>query len=177
MCKGRGQNRIEYIVYHNPAEASALLDKYGYEPPKKKEELATAMKQLVRKKGEPVIKELMLIHPERKLMLEATGHNCEESNFCGCHSAYTGELKDYLDKLSGMSESDLAELYDEAKQKAKEKPGDASQMGQVEAIWDELKKRKKDKDNTVKKNSADDEIRMLYMALAFFAGLVIAKVA
>jgi hypothetical protein len=177
MCKGKGQNRIEYIVYHNPGEASRVLDKYGYETPRKKEDLATAMKQLVRKKGEPVIKELMLIHPERKLMLQATGHSSDESNFCGCHSAYTGELKDYLDKLSGMSESDLAELYDEAKKKAKEKPDDKAQMGQVEAIWDELKRRKKNKDEAQKKNSDDSEKQVLYMALAFFAGLVIAKVA
>lgn len=176
MCK-KGQNKIDYIVYHNPAEASKLLDKYGYEAPKKREELATAMKQLIRKKGEPAIKELMLIHPERDLLLQCTGHNSEESNFCGCHSAYTGELKDYLDKLSTMSESDLAELYDEAKNKAKEKPEDKAMMGQVEAIWDELKRRKKGKNDKEKNEFADNEKRILYMALAFFAGLVIAKVA
>ena len=36
MCKGKAQNRIDYIVLQNPNEAVKILEKYGYEAPIKK---------------------------------------------------------------------------------------------------------------------------------------------
>lgn len=176
MCKG-GQNRIDYIVYHKPFDAAKLLEKHGYQAPKKAEDLAKAVKQLVKRKGEPAIKELIQFHPEKSLILEMTGHNSEESSYCGCNSSYTGELKDYLGKLPTMTINELTELYEDAKKKAKDTPTDNILMLQVETVWDELKRRKKQADTEILKEKSSSERFYLYLGLAFFAGIVISKIA
>ena len=176
MCKG-GQNRIDYIVYHQPFDAAKILEKHGYQAPKKAEELAKAVKLLIKKKGESAIKELIQIHPEKKLILELTGHNSDESSYCGCNSSYTGDLKDHLGKLPSMNISELTELYEEAKKKAKDTPTDNILMLQVETVWDELKRRRKQSETENEKMKNSSERFYLYMGLAFFAGIVIAKIA
>lgn len=170
MCKGKAQNRIDYIVLQKPADAAGILDKYGYEAPRKPEDLAKAMKLLVRKKGEPVIKELIAIHPERQLILEATGHNADESNYCGCHSAYSGDTKELLDKLSELSVDDLTRLYDDIKKQSREKPEDKSLPAQLETVWDEIKRRK----NQTKKIQEETNL-WLKIAIGVLAGIIIGK--
>lgn len=170
MCKGKAQNRIDYIVLQKPADAAGILDKYGYEAPRKPEDLAKAMKQLVRKKGEPVIKDLIAIHPEKQLILEATGHNSDESNYCGCHSAYSGDTKELLDKLSELSVDDLTRLYDDIKKQSKEKPDDKSLTAQLETVWDEIKRRK----NQTKKIQEETNL-WLKIAIGVLAGIIIGK--
>lgn len=172
MCKGKAQNRIDYIVLQKPGEAAKILDKYGYDPPKKSEELVKAMKLLVRKKGEPVVKELINIHPEKQLILEASGHNSDESNYCGCHSAYSGETKDLLDKLSELSVDDLSKLYDDVKKQSKDKPEEKSLIAQVETVWDELIRRKK---QTKKIQENQENGLWLKIAIGVLAGIIIGK--
>lgn len=172
MCKGKAQNRIDYIVLQRPSDASKIVEKYGYEVPMKVDELVKVVKLLVKKKGEPVIKELINIHPEKKLILEVSGHKSDESNFCGCQSSYSGETKELLDKLSELSVDDLTKLYDDTKKDSKEKPEDKALLAQVDTIWDELKRRKK---QTKKIQSAQEDNQWLKIALAVLAGVIIGK--
>ncbi len=172
MCKGKAQNRIDYIVLQKPSEAAKILNKYGYEPPKKADELVKAMKLLVRKKGEPVVKELINIHPEKQLILETSGHNADESSYCGCHSSYSGETKELLDKLSELSVDDLSKLYDDIKKQSKDKPEDKPLMAQVETVWDELKRRKK---QTQKIQENQENGLWLKIAIGVLAGIIIGK--
>jgi hypothetical protein len=177
MCKGKPQNRIDYIVLQKPKEAAEILEKYGYDVPRSKEDLAYVTRQLVRKKGEKVITELIAIHPDKELILQVTGHSAE-SNFCGCQSAYTGEIKDYMTKLSSLSVDDLSQMYDDAKKKLRENPADKATATQVEGIWDELKKRKqKQQDDKGKQDKEDQASHDLWMhlGLAFLGGIVLAK--
>ncbi len=172
MCKGKAQNRIDYIVLQNPSEAVKIVEKYGYEAPQKVDDLVQSMKLLVKKKGEPVIKDLINIHPEKKLILEVSGHKSDESNYCGCHSSYSGETKDLLDKLSELSVDDLTKLYDDTKKQSKDKPEDKTLMAEVETVWDELKRRKK---QTEKIESTQENNQWLKIALGVLAGVVIGK--
>lgn len=174
MCKG-AQNRIDYIVYQKPREASKIIEKYGYEAPARTDDLVIVMKQLIRKKGEPLVKELINIHPEKKIILELSGHNSDESHFCGCHSAYSGDTKELLDHLSSLSVKDLEQLYEDTKKKSKESPEDKFIIAQVETIWDEVKRRKK---QTVKKEEEEKrhiQLMWLKYGLIFLLGVVIAK--
>lgn len=177
MCKGKAQNRIDYIVLQKPTEAAKIVEKYGYEPPKKVDELVKAVKLLVKKKGEAVVKELIAIHPERKLILEVTGHKSDESNYCGCHSSYSGETKELLDQLSELSVNDLTKLYEDTKKKSKEQPEDKTLMAEVETVWDELKRRKKQTEKLEKKSEESTQSLWLKFGLFFLAGVVIAKIA
>ena len=173
MCKDKAQNKINYIVLQRPDESAKLLDKYGYQAPRQKEDLVKAVKLLVRKKGEPIIKELIAFHPDKKVILEVGGHKCdEESNFCGCHSSYSGETKELLDKLSELSVEDLTKRYDEVKKKSKENPKDTVLLAEVETVWDEIKRRK---NQTQKIKSKEDNSLYLKLGIAFLAGIVVAK--
>lgn len=176
MCKGKAQNRIDYIVLQKPSDAAKIVEKYGYEAPKKVEDLVKSIKLLVKRKGEPVIKELINIHPEKKLILEVSGHNTDESNFCGCHSSYSGETKDLLDKLSELSVDDLTKLYDDTKKQVQDHPDDKTLPAQVETIWDELKRRKKQTEKQQKKSDESLQNQWLKLGVAFLVGIVIAKI-
>lgn len=170
MCKV--QNRIAYIVLQKPTESAKIVEKYGYEAPKKVCELVKAMKLLVKKKGEPVIKELISIHPEKKLILEVSGHKSNEDSYCGCHSAYSGETKELLDKLSELSVDDLTKLYDDTKKQSKDNPEDKTLMAQVETVWDEIKRRKK---QTEKIEQKQENGLWLKVAVGVIVGIVIGK--
>jgi hypothetical protein len=173
MCKV--QNRIAYIVLQRPDESARIVEKYGYEAPKKVCELVKAMKLLVKKKGEPVIKELLNIHPEKKLILEVSGHKSNEDSYCGCHSAYSDETKALLDKLSELSVDDLTKLYDDVKKEAKEKPEDKDLMAQVETVWDELKRRKKQTEKIEKKQDDSLWLKATIGAVGVVVGIIIGK--
>jgi hypothetical protein len=172
MCKGKAQNRIDYIVLQKPSEAAKIVEKYGYEAPPKVNDLVKSVKMLVKRKGEPVIKDLINIHPEKKLILEVSGHKSDESNYCGCHSAYSGETKDLLDKLSELSVEDLTKLYDDTKKQSKDNPEDKTLMAQVETVWDELKRRKKQTEKIEKKQ---ENGLWLKVAVGVIVGIVIGK--
>ena len=174
MCKG-AQNRINYIVLQRPLEASKIVEKYGYEAPRKGDELVKAVKLLVKKKGEPVIKDLINIHPEKKIILEMSGHKSDESSFCGCHSSYSGEVKDLLDHLADLSVEDLIKLYEDTKKKSKDSPDDKTLMAQVETIWDEVKRRRKQTEKADKHTQELTTNIWLKMGLCFLAGIVISK--
>lgn len=170
MCKV--QNRIAYIVLQRPTESAKIVEKYGYEAPDKVCELVKAMKLLVKKKGEPVIKELINIHPEKKLILEVSGHKSNEDSYCGCHSAYSGETKELLDRLSELSVDDLTKLYDDTKKQSKDNPEDKTLMAQVETVWDEIKRRKKQTDKIEQKQ---ENGLWLKVAVGVIVGIVIGK--
>jgi hypothetical protein len=175
MCKGP-QNRIDYIVLQRPLEALQIVEKYGYEAPRKVNDLVKVVKVLVKRKGETVIKDLINIHPEKKIILEMSGHKSDESSFCGCHSSYTGEVKELLDHLSDLSVNDLTQLYEDTKKKSKGTPDDKTLMAQVETVWDELKRRKKQTEKLDKQNQEIKHSLWLKLGLCFLAGIVIAKI-
>ena len=64
-----GQNRIDYIVYHNILEAQKLLYDQGFESPEDPDDIVEAIKELVRKEGRVIIEALLKIHPDKKAIL------------------------------------------------------------------------------------------------------------
>ncbi len=90
-----GQNRIDYIVFHNIMEAQKLLYDQGFESPEDPYDLVEAIKELVREKGGEVIKALLKIHPDKNAILAIADtvkvcENCKtklgESKKKGCSS-------------------------------------------------------------------------------------------
>lgn len=61
-----GQNRIDYIVFHNPEAAYQLLYNKGFSPPDEPTELAETIKELIRVNGQAAIEDLLHIHPDKK---------------------------------------------------------------------------------------------------------------
>ena len=80
-----------------------------------------------------------------------------------------------LPKLSTLSLEDLNELYEDAKKQSREKPDNKLLITQVEAIWDQLKKRKSQATEEARKKEDSSQQYLLHLALAFLAGVAIAK--
>lgn len=62
---------FDYIALSNPTGCAAVCRKYGFEPQAQDEaELADCLTQLVQEVGEPALSDLVLLHPDRELILE-----------------------------------------------------------------------------------------------------------
>ncbi len=70
-----------YIAQNNPSMAKAICHKYGYEivNVKKPADLGICLEQVVSKEGEPALKDIVLNHPDRDLILEVAANE----NFVG----------------------------------------------------------------------------------------------
>lgn len=153
------QNSIDYIVYSNPVSVRQLLYDRGYEPPRNARELVQATKELIRKKGNSVITELLAIHPDKKAILSVSAStsksNCnacnydgynQKDNFCGScgHSNYIGlgDEDSFLDQFTDTSDRELQKYYERIVRKSNAAPKDKQLSGEVQTVWNELRQRK-----------------------------------
>jgi uncharacterized protein YecT (DUF1311 family) len=157
-----GQNRIDYIVYHNPDDAAKLLFNYGFEAPEDPSHLTEAIKELTRKKGRKVIKELLQLHPDKEAILKlnepAEDSFCgacsndsynTESNFCkACgHSNYsgTGDEDGFLNQFESYSDKELERYYQTIVKRSNASPDDKNLAQEVQMVWNEVRMRKETK--------------------------------
>ena len=143
-----GQNRIDYIVFHNMLEAQKLLYDQGFESPEDPDDLVEAIKELVREKGREVIEALLKIHPDKKAILSIADipklcENCKtklgETKKKGCTSC-TKAPAPLEDNFTG----DPKELDSNARlryliTKYKANPTDKGLEKEIEAIWDSIR--------------------------------------
>ena len=154
-----GQNRIDYIVYHNPDKVSNLLYQYGFEPPKDQKHLAEAVKELARNKGRKVIKELIQLHPDKDAILKLSESQedsfcgaCSndsynnESNFCSScgHSNYSGsgDEDNFLNQFGGYKDKELERYYQGIVKRSNADPENKNLAQEVQMVWNELRTRK-----------------------------------
>lgn len=154
------QNRIAYIVYNDPRAIRRLIDDQGFDPPENDHDLVKATKQLVRRRGRKVVKELLKVHPDRKAILRL--EKIKEDSFCGAcnnysydaednhcgacgHSNYAGaaDKGNFLQQLLEMGMQELETLYDNTVKKSNKAPSDNNLAEEVRLIWNELRLRKK----------------------------------
>lgn len=154
-----GQNRIDYIVYHNTDAVSNLLEEYGFEAPKHPKHLAEAIKELTRKKGRKVIKELIQLHPDKEAILKSSTEkqqkSCDacsndsyntEGNYCtSCgHSNYIGlgNEDSFLSQFEDYKDKELERYYKTIVKKSNANPKDKNLAQEVQMIWNEIRTRK-----------------------------------
>jgi hypothetical protein len=84
------RNVYQYISCHNPQAVYDLLVRAGYQNvPKDKQVIAQLLAEFVLSNGEAGLKEMMLIHPDREMILatfpkNATGIKEENGEFISC---------------------------------------------------------------------------------------------
>ena len=143
-----GQNRIDYIVYHNSLEAQKLLYNQGFESPEDPDDLVEAIKELVREKGRPVIEALLKIHPDKKAILAIADipkvcENCKtklgQTKNKGCASCKkaTASLEDNFTGNPKELDSNARLRYLIAKHKAN--PTDKELEKEIESLWNALR--------------------------------------
>ncbi len=161
------QNRIDYIVYSQPDKTRELIEAFGFEPPEREEDLAEAVKFLIRKHGLKAVKKLLEFHPDRKALLSL--HSRHEDNYCNAcssfsynpeegscscgHSNYTGDNRaEFLEKLEKKKLSEVETLYQNLLKQSNQHPEDKVLAEELQLVWNRLRglretapKEKKDK--------------------------------
>ena len=190
------QNRIDYIVYHNTEKVGDLLEDYGFEVPENPQHLAEAIRELVRKRGRSVIKDLIAIHPDKRVILEleskATMSVCEScqndsfnsiSNSCSScgFSNYISHQNEhsYTDAYEHLDQKELQSLYDKTLKESNLSPGDRKKAETVQKLWNELrvrkaisKKEKESSDSTALK-FGPTKTDLMIIGITFIVGIVI----
>lgn len=194
------QNRIEYIVYGNPEKAKQLVENYGFESPRDVHGLVGAVKELVRRKGRKVIKDLIKIHPDKRAIIKMSrqrednycgacnSHSYNpEDNFCGScgHSNYTGDtdVGDFINKLVKMNTSELEKYYQDTMSKSNADPDNMDLADEVQIVWNELRQRKTDKKEEEKEKKEEksplippafvSQQGMVVLGLTLLAGVLV----
>lgn len=191
-----GQNRIDYIVYHNSGEVSNLLEQYGFEAPENPKHLAEAIKELSRKKGRKVIKELVNLHPDKDVILKLNqpkedsfcgacsndSYNTE-SNFCAScgHSNYAGSGNEdsFLSQFESYKDKELERYYQTIIKKSNSSPEDKNLAQEVQMVWNEIRTRKlalKKEDEqkpSVSKSFSITKDEMILFGVVFIAGALV----
>lgn len=198
------QNRIDYIVYHDPDAVRALIESFNYEPPEDLHELVTATKEAIRLEGRPFLFELIHLHPDAAIIAQQMMEEEEEypeASYCGaCGHAnlkYDGgpDMGPEIPLLE-MTDEELQAYYEELKAEAAEFPDDPSLNQQIELVWNALRRRtaphttapqkEQEKEKAQeRRDDADDKKKatfslggatlLLTMGVIFLAGLVFAK--
>lgn len=75
-------NLYTYVANNNPSMAKAICHKYGYKITgvQSKDDLGVVLEQLVSKEGEPALKDIVLNHPDRDIIIEFNDRDKQESN-------------------------------------------------------------------------------------------------
>jgi uncharacterized protein YecT (DUF1311 family) len=191
-----GQNRIDYIVYHNSDDVSKLLEQYGFEAPENPKHLAEAIKELSRKKGRKVIKELIDLHPDKDVILKL--NQPKEDGFCGAcsndsyntesnycascgHSNYAGSGNEdsFLSQFESYKDKELERYYQTIVKKSNANPQDKNLAQEVQMVWNEIRTRKlalKKEDEPkprVSKSFSITKDEMILFGVVFIAGALV----
>jgi len=179
-------NRINYIVQENPEGVAELLQKEGYQIPKKLSALIELTKSWISRDGKSAILKLLSKHPEKDAILTASGHKqfdsfdgcgCQssfsggcgcKSSFdgdcgCGCKSSYSGsegKRQELLEMLESSKPTEVLAHYEELKRLAKKYPEDQDIKNELEVTWDHMRKsfkKKEQKQKNKKRNSEQSE--------------------
>ncbi len=154
------QNRIDYIVYHNVENVSNLLDEYGFVVPENPKHLAQAIRELVRKRGRKVIKQLIELHPDKETILKLNSvvpiksvcESCQNDSYndtqntcdsCG-YSKSSGSTNEYnfLNQFENYKLDELQAYYDRILKESNKNPNDKKLAQEVQLVWNEIRTRK-----------------------------------
>ncbi len=191
-----GQNRIDYIVYHNTNAVSKLLNTYGFEAPEHPKHLSEAIKELTRKKGRKVIRELLQLHPDKDAILKLNlsqkkgfCHTCNkysyatEDNHCSsCGNSNTVTVNAYdsfINPFKNYKDNALERYYDRVVKRSNTNPEDKNLAEEVQNIWNEIRTRKlalkKEDDPKLKatKRYSMTKNELLLFGVVFIAGTLV----
>lgn len=88
------------VAAANPNGAKSVIKSYGYEI--RTNNLAQALKQLVAAEGEPALRSIVDIHPDKELILECYAPAKDD---CGCKDKEKNHDKDYLNAVGKMTDA------------------------------------------------------------------------
>lgn len=88
------------VAASNPSGAKAVIKRYGYEI--RTNNLAQALKQLVAAEGEPALRSIVDIHPDKEIILECYAPAKDD---CDCKEKDKSSERDYLNAVGKMTDA------------------------------------------------------------------------
>ena len=79
----------EYIALNNPYGAMSVLKSYGLKI-RDKRNLGSALRKLVAQEGEPALRRIAELHPDKELIMDVYSNADGECN-CGCQNKSMGQ--------------------------------------------------------------------------------------
>lgn len=117
---------FNYMAMEAPLDSQAFVKRYGIEPSNDEMALAQQLQYIVEEGGEPALKQLALIHPDKELLFQTNSFASPNNNFsnasgncgsyqngCGCggYSSANGQsIKTELDRAINGTKRDNTEL-------------------------------------------------------------------
>jgi len=170
-------NKIAYIIQYNPEGVVQLLEGYGLEVPPTPEALLEATQQLIRDKGRPVIHDLLQLHPDKHLLLKASGNDEETPAPCPNCQHDTYEPEPEID-IYNLSTRELEKYYQSLKQRLRDDPEDELALADLDLVIAELKYRRAQQPAAAPSPSKPKNTegkQLAFLGLAFVLGVIVAK--
>lgn len=186
----KGQNPIDYIVYHNPKGVSKVLYDYGYAPPKAPKDLAEATKELVKHRGEKAIKSLLERHPDKTSLLKLYAskaktycHQCNAPNdlnktnycsTCGTNNDQNSENENaFINQFKTSDLPNLERYYNTILKRSNQNPEDHLLAKEVQQTWNTLRKNKANQPPEDSKSLQITTREVLVMGVIFITGALV----
>ena len=101
----------EYIAINNPYGAMSVLKSYGLKI-RDKRNLGSALRKLVAQEGEPALRRIADLHPDKELIMDVYS-NADGSCNCGCQNKSMGQDLKYnfvgADASTSVSNNQVSE--------------------------------------------------------------------
>jgi len=92
------------IAKRNPHGAQMVIQSFGYEIISNRD-LGRSLNELVANEGEPALKKIMEIHPDKEIILELFGNKeVEKKSGCGCGGNCAGKKDKFLNASGAQNE-------------------------------------------------------------------------
>lgn len=85
FLKTNGMSDFSEIARRNPSGAISIINSFGYEVIDRSN-LGRSLDELVAQKGEPALRKIMEIHPDKEIILEFFGDKQDSKKICDCAS-------------------------------------------------------------------------------------------
>ncbi|MEL7425996.1 MAG: hypothetical protein AAFN81_23590 [Bacteroidota bacterium] len=163
-------SRIDYIVYHNSSAVRRLIYQAGYQPPQSLEDLAGAVKALIRKQGRPFIEKLLKLHPDRKVLNPQKDCSCK-----ACQGDQKNNKPSAIQKVEQLSDEALIALRGALQNQLEADPANEALQVRLRLARAELLLRRKEEEGTPSKRkrfgAASDLV--IALSLTLLAGVLI----
>jgi len=91
----------QYVAQNDPAGAIRVINSFGYEVADNRD-LGVSLRELVSNVGEPALRKVMELHPEKDLILELNSDPKESKCSCGnCNNQSKSKVQEHFYNASG----------------------------------------------------------------------------
>jgi hypothetical protein len=102
---------FQYVASNDPDASIAIINKYGYsvQDARSSDDVGYCLKQLVASEGEPAMKDVYAIHPDKEQIIELYGAKADKDG-CGCKGAAaksSDKVQSFMNSITNNSNTQI----------------------------------------------------------------------